>query len=72
MKQIVCICLEIEPKIIDYLRYDDLFKNGTKVIITNFHSLNHIYVRINSTEMTTYYNQIVTEVHQYYKNQKGK
>jgi len=69
---IITIYLEIEPKVKDYLNYNDVFKNKTVVLITHFYSINHIYVRINTPELTIYYNKIITEVHQYYVNNKGK
>ncbi|CAH1715541.1 unnamed protein product [Aphis gossypii] len=61
----------IESKITEYLKYNDLFKNGTVVLITHFCSLNQIYIRINTPELTEYYNNLIIEVDQFYVNLKS-
>ncbi|XP_025196064.1 uncharacterized protein LOC112595166 [Melanaphis sacchari] len=60
-----------ESKIKDYLKYNDLLKNGTIVLITYFCSINQIYIRINTPELTKYYNDLITEVNQFYVNLKS-
>ncbi|XP_016657448.1 uncharacterized protein LOC103308432 [Acyrthosiphon pisum] len=57
-------------KLTDYLKYNDLFKNGSAVLITHFISINQIYIRINTSELTEYYNNLITEVNQFYDNSK--
>lgn len=59
-------------KITDYLKYNDLFKNGSAVLITHFISINQIYIRINTSELTEYYNNLITEVNQLYVNSKSE
>ncbi|XP_060839176.1 uncharacterized protein LOC132920645 isoform X2 [Rhopalosiphum padi] len=61
----------IGSKIKDYLKYNDLFKNGTVVLITYFCSINQIYIRINTPELTEYYNNLITEVNQFYVDLKS-
>lgn len=63
--------LGIESKITEYLKYNDLFKNGTVVLITHFCSINQIYIRINTPELTEYYNNLIIEVDQFYVNLKS-
>lgn len=63
---------EIKLKITDYLKYNDLFKNGSVVLITHFISINQIYIRINTSELTEYYKKLTTEVNQFYANSKSK
>ncbi|XP_060862617.1 uncharacterized protein LOC132939463 [Metopolophium dirhodum] len=58
-------------KITDYLKYNDLFKNGSVVLITHFISINQIYIRINTSELTEYYNNLITEVNKFYVNSKS-
>lgn len=62
---------EIESKIIDYLNFNDVLISGTLVSITYYYYINQIYVRINTSELTEYYNQIITEVNQFYIYSKG-
>ncbi|KAL4132493.1 hypothetical protein QTP88_009632 [Uroleucon formosanum] len=59
-------------KITDYLKYNDLLKNGSAVLITHFISINQIYIRIHTSELTEYYNNLITEVNQFYVNSKSK
>lgn len=61
----------MNSKISNYLSYNDLFRNGTLVLITNFDSVNQIFVRINTSELQEYYSQITKEVHQFYQNNKS-
>jgi len=54
------------------LKYNDLLKSGTVVLITHFCSVHQIYIRINTSELTEYYNNLITEVNQFYVNLKGE
>lgn len=54
------------------MKYNDLFKNGTVVLITYFCSINQIYIRINTPELTEYYNNLITEVNQFYVDLKSE
>lgn len=64
--------IEVKSKIIEYLSLNDVLKSRNLVSITHYYSINQIYVRINTSEFTAYYNQITTEVNQFYINSKGK
>lgn len=54
------------------MKLNDTLKSGNLVSITHYYSLNQIYVRINTSELTEYYNQLTTEVNQFYISSKGK
>lgn len=51
---------------------NDVFKNGTKVLITHFNSVSEIYVRINTSELIKHREQIIEDVHEFFNNYKGK
>jgi len=61
----------LESEISDYLSYNDLFINGTRVLITHFDSIDQMYVRINTPELIKFYNKIISVVHEFFKNFKG-
>lgn len=62
----------MNPLFIKYLNINDLFKNGTIVLITHFISIHKLYVRIDTSEYTGYYNYFIGEIQNYYINFKGK
>ncbi|XP_022160101.1 uncharacterized protein LOC111026354 isoform X2 [Myzus persicae] len=66
-----CVSNNKGIKLIEYWKFNDLLKNGTIVLITHFCSINQIYVRINTSELTEYYNNLITEVNQFYVNLKS-
>lgn len=49
-----------------------MFKSGTIVVVTNFYSVKKLYVRINTPELTEFYNKIIVDIHQFYDSVKGK
>lgn len=62
----------MNPLFIKYLNINDLFKNGTIVLITHFISVHKLYIRIDTSEFTEYYNYFIGEIQNYYINFKGK
>lgn len=55
-----------------FLNLNNVFKNGSIVIITYFYSIKKLFVRINYPEFTEFYNKVIFDIQNIYDNKTGK